>query len=62
MQDYINFEYVNLNPNNMTGLSEFNQAFFDKIDAIENQVSKNINFSQIIKEFNLLSLKKYRFI
>ena len=53
MQDYINFEYVNLNPNNMTGLSEFNQAFFDKIDAIENQVSKNINFSQIIKELNL---------
>ncbi|MDA7713313.1 SurA N-terminal domain-containing protein, partial [Candidatus Pelagibacter sp.] len=53
VQDYINFEYVNLSPNNMTGLSEFNQAFFDKIDAIENQVSKNINFSQIIKELNL---------
>tara|TARA_B100000780_G_scaffold185205_1_gene130054 strand:- start:204 stop:1622 length:1419 start_codon:yes stop_codon:yes gene_type:complete len=52
-QDYINFSYVNINPKNLIGLEEFNQAFFDKIDDIENQISKNIDFKTIVKELNL---------
>ena len=52
-QDYIDFSYVNLSPENLIGLEEFNQAFFDKIDDIENQISKNIDFKTIIKELNL---------
>jgi len=27
-QDFINFEYVNISPKNLTGLEEFNQTFF----------------------------------
>jgi len=53
-QDYVDFSYVNLSPKNLIGLEEFNQAFFDKIDDIENQISKNIDFKTIIKELNLL--------
>ena len=30
-QDFINFEYVNISPKNLTGLEEFNQTFFNKI-------------------------------
>ena len=41
-QDYIDFSYVIITPKNLTGLDEFNQAFFDKIDDIENKISKNI--------------------
>ena len=52
-QDYIDFSYVILTPKNLTGLNEFNQAFFDKIDYIENKISKNINFKTIINELNI---------
>ena len=52
-QDYIDFSYVIINPKNLIGLEEFNQAFFDKIDDIENEISKNIDFKTIIKGLNL---------
>jgi peptidyl-prolyl cis-trans isomerase D len=52
-QDYIDFSYVNISPKNLIGLEEFNQAFFEKIDDIENQISKNIDFKTIVKELNL---------
>ena len=56
-QDYIDFSYVDISPKNLIGLEEFNQAFFDKIDDIENQISKNVDFKTIIKELNLSSTK-----
>ena len=31
----------------------FNQAFFDKIDEIENQISKNIDFKTIVNDLNM---------
>ena len=46
-QDYIDFSYVELTPKNLLGVDEFNQAFFDKIDEIENKISKNIEFKTI---------------
>ena len=52
-QDYIDFSYVNISPKNLIGLEEFNQEFFDKIDFIENQISKNIDFKIIINELDL---------
>ena len=52
-QDYIDFSYVNINPKNLIGLEDFNQAFFDKIDYIENQISKNVDFKIITQELNL---------
>ena len=52
-QDYIDFSYVDISPKNLIGLEEFNQTFFDKIDYIENQVSKNVDFKKIVKELNL---------
>ena len=52
-QDYIDFSYVNINPINLIGLNDFNQSFFDKIDEIENQISKNIDFKTIVKKLNL---------
>ena len=56
-QDYIDFSYININPKNLVGLEEFNQAFFDKIDLIENQIAKNIDFKTIAKELNLSPTK-----
>ena len=54
-QDYIDFSYINISPKNLIGLEEFNQTFFEKIDDIENQISKNIDFKTIIKNLNLSS-------
>mgnify|MGYP006080223851 CR=1 FL=1 len=56
-QEYIDFSYINISPKNLIGLEEFNQAFFDKIDAIENQISENIDFEIIAKNFNLSPTK-----
>ena len=52
-QDYIDFSYIVLTPKNLTGLEEFNQLFFDKIDDIENKISKNIDFKTIINGLNI---------
>jgi len=52
-QDYIDFSYVNISPKSLIGLEEFNQAFFNKIDDIENQISKNVDFKKIINKLNL---------
>ena len=61
-QDYIDFSYVIITPKNLTGLEEFNQAFFDKIDEIENKISKNIDFKTIINELNIKPTVKRDYI
>ena len=61
-QDYINFSYVVLTPKNLTGLDEFNQAFFDRIDDIENKISKNIDFKTIIDELDIKPIIKKEYL
>ncbi len=51
--EYINFKYSEINPQNLTGINEFNQEFFDKIDRIENNILNGIDFNTIVSEFNL---------
>ena len=55
--EYIDFQYSIINPQNLIGLNEFNQEFFDKIDQIENSILNGIKFDAIISEFNLNSKK-----
>jgi peptidyl-prolyl cis-trans isomerase D len=52
-QDYIDFSFVEISPKNLLGIDDFNQAFFDKIDDIENQISKNIDFKTIVKNLDI---------
>jgi len=52
-QDYIDFSYVEISPKKLLGVDEFNQVFFDKIDDIENQISKNIDFKIIVKNLDM---------
>ena len=44
--EYIDFNYAIINPQNLIGVNEFNQTFFDKIDQIEIDIS-NIDFDII---------------
>ena len=61
--EYIDFKYTILNPTNLVGVDEFNQAFFDKIDQIEIDLSNDINFNDIVSKLNLSSInvKNFKF-
>ncbi len=61
--EYIDFDYSIINPKNLVGVDEFNQAFFDKIDQIEVDISNELPFETIITNFNLKSkkIKDFRF-
>ena len=51
--EYIDFEYAIITPKNMIGVDEFNQAFFDKIDEIEIDISNNIDLKPILSKYNI---------
>ncbi len=55
--DYINFDYLVINPINLIGTDEFNQTFFDKIDEIEIDISNNLDLNKIASKFNLKPIK-----
>ena len=52
-REYIDFEYVELNPQNLIGINEFNQDFFNQIDNIENKISNGDTFKNIVKGFDI---------
>jgi len=60
-QDFIDFSYAIITPKNLLGVDEFNQAFFDAIDEIENKISKNSDFKTITNELdvNVITKKDY---
>ena len=60
--EYIDFNYAIINPMKLLGVDEFNQAFFDKIDEIEIDISNNVDLKKIVDKFdiqpiNVLNLK-----
>jgi len=61
-QDFIDFSYVIITPKNLLGVDEFNQAFFDAIDEIENKISKNIDFKTITNELDVNIITKTDYI
>ena len=61
-QDFVDFSYAIITPKNLVGLDEYNQAFFDAIDEIDNKISKNISFKKIINELNIKPIIKKDYI
>ena len=55
-QDFKTINYVELLPNNLTGQAEYNEAYFKKIDEIENAILDGSKMEKFVKEYNL-SLK-----
>ena len=56
--EHLDFNYVIINPQNLLGLDEFNQTFFDKIDQIEIDIANGIEFAEIIENFEIKLIKK----
>ena len=54
--EYVDFKYAILSPQSLLGIDDFNQAFFDKIDQIEIDISNEIKFENIISKLNINSI------
>ena len=52
-QDFKKISYVELKPENLVGQKEYNEAYFKKIDEIENIILDGGKINDFIKEFNL---------
>ncbi len=61
--EYLDFNYIVLNPKNLIGIDEFNQAFFDKIDQIEIDISNEMKFNTIADSINIkpIKIKNFKF-
>ena len=61
--DYLDFSYAKITPQNLLGLDEFNQAFFDKIDQIEIDISNEVDFNSIVNNLKIKStnIKNFKF-
>ena len=57
-RDYIDFLYSKVTPQNLIGLNEYNNEFFDKIDEIESKLLNNTNFNDVINFYNLKSISR----
>ena len=55
--EYVDFEYAIINPNNLIGVDEFNQTYFDKIDQIEVDISNEIEFETIVNKLDIDAIK-----
>jgi peptidyl-prolyl cis-trans isomerase D len=51
--EYIDFKYSIINPQNLIGVNDFNQVFFDKIDQIESDLLSGISFDTLVSDLNL---------
>ena len=52
-EDFIDFTYVKITPNNLIGIDEFNNEFFNKIDEIDNDILNATNINDIKRKNNL---------
>ena len=59
--EYLDFSYVVLNPKNLIGVEDFNEAFFEKIDQIEIDIANGIEFINIISNLDISPIKKKNF-
>ena len=60
--EYIDFDYAIINPKNLIGIDEFNQAFFDKIDDIEIKISNNEDIRSILRDskIKIIEVKNFK--
>ena len=61
--EYLDFDYLIINPSNLIGSKEFDQAFFDKIDQIEIDISNDVSFNNIVSNLDIkpIKIKNFKF-
>jgi hypothetical protein len=53
VQEFKKISYIELLPDNLTGQTEYNDAYFGKIDDIENTILDGRKMISFVEEFNL---------
>ena len=61
-EEYINFSYIKITPQNLIGSLEYNQDFFNKIDEIENDILNGKQIKNIASNYNLEVIDKKDYI
>ena len=61
--EYLDFDYIIINPSNLIGSEEFDQAFFDKIDQIEIDISNDVSFENVVSNLDIkpIKIKNFKF-
>jgi len=61
--EYLDFDYLIINPSNLIGSKEFDQAFFDKIDQIEIDISNDVSFNNVVSNLDIkpIKIKNFKF-
>ena len=57
-EKFISFKYSKITPENLIGLNEFNNLFFEKIDELENEISNGTTFENLRKKYMLTRKSK----
>ena len=52
-EEHVDFSYIKITPENLTGSSEYGEAFFQKIDEIENEILNGNQINDISINYNL---------
>ena len=60
-REYIDFDYAIINPENLIGINDYNQSFFDKIDQIEVDISNEVQFGNIVSNLNIAPINIINF-
>ena len=60
-EEYINFSYAKITPKDLVATDEFNELFFEKIDEIENKISNEINFQELVDDLKIKTTNKSKF-
>ena len=61
-EEYIDFSYIKITPSNLTGIDEFNENFFKKIDEIENDISNGIEIKELSGKLKIKETVKKNYI
>jgi len=61
-EDYIDFSYIKITPQDLNGTEEFNDLFFKKIDEIENKISNGENFESLANKLKITPVVKKNYL
>ena len=59
--DIIDFSYIKITPNNLIGVDDFNELYFEKIDELENKISNGESFENITNDLKITPVKEINY-
>ena len=57
----IDFSYIKITPNNLIGVDDFNELYFEKIDELENKISNGDSFENIANDLKIIPVKEINY-